>query len=170
MGGVIARWDGRALTLVAQFADDVEQCVLVVADGVADKGFAHPMRGMQAVEGVSHLAATGMFAHQGLEAQDLLHNPVGLLASRLGRGVNSRRVWGRASRKALALLPGEAFGQTGQSEERWCHEQGRDQHEEQNEHGQKVLDYEVRRSGSINMLPPSWRKYGKVIPPTTLKR
>jgi hypothetical protein len=33
-----------------------------------------------------------------------------------------------------------------------------------------VLDYEVRRSGSINMLSPSWRKYGKVIPPTTLKR
>jgi hypothetical protein len=116
----------RRGALVAQFAGDDEQCILVVADGVADKGFAHPMRGVQAVEGVSHLAATGMFAHQGLEAQDFLHNPVGLLSSRLGRGVNSRRVWGRASRKASALLPGEAFGLTGQSEERWCHEQDRD--------------------------------------------
>jgi hypothetical protein len=38
------------------------------------------MRGVQAVEGVSHLAATGMFAHQGLEAQDFLHNPVGFFA------------------------------------------------------------------------------------------
>ena len=102
----------------------------MVADGVADKGFAHPMRGVQAGEGVSHLAATGMFAHQGLEAQGFLHDPVGLLASRLGRGVNSRRVWGRASRKALALLPGQAFAQTGQGEERWCQEQSRDQHEE----------------------------------------
>ena len=120
--------------------------------------------------GVSHLAATGMFAHQGLEAQGFLHDPVGFFAGRWRRAVISSRIWSRASRKALALLPGEAFGQTGQSEERWCHEQGRDQHEEQNEHGQKVLDYEVRRSGSINMLPPSWRKYGKVIPPTTLKR
>jgi hypothetical protein len=30
-----------------------------------------------------------------------------------------------------------------------------DQREEPNEHGQKALDYEVRRSGSINMLSPS---------------
>lgn len=57
----------------------------------------------------------------------------------------------------------------GQSEEHWCHEQKRDQREEPNEHGQKVPDYEVRRSGGINMLWLSWRRYGKVIPPTTLK-
>jgi hypothetical protein len=31
---------------------------------------------MQAVEGVSHLAATGVFAHPDLEAQDFLHNPL----------------------------------------------------------------------------------------------
>jgi hypothetical protein len=130
LGGVIARWDGRALTLVAQFADDVEQCVLVVADGVADKGFAHPIRGVQAVEGVSHLAATGMFAHQGLEAQGFLHDPVGFFAGRWRRAVISSRIWSRAPCKASALLPGEAFAQTGQGEERWCQEQSRDQHEE----------------------------------------
>jgi hypothetical protein len=61
-----------------------------------------------------------------------------------GKGVNRRRVWGGASRKASALLPGEAFGQTGQSEERWRLEQDRDQHEEPNEHGKKVPDYEGR--------------------------
>jgi hypothetical protein len=45
------------------------------------------------------------------------------------------------------LLPGEAFGQTGQSKEHWRHEQSRDQHEEPSEHGQKVLDYEGRSPG-----------------------
>lgn len=39
---------------------------------------------MQAIEGVSHFAATGLLAHQGLEAQDFLDNPVGLLSSRQG--------------------------------------------------------------------------------------
>jgi hypothetical protein len=53
----------RRGALVAQFAGDVEQCILAVPDGVADKGFAHPSRGMQAVEGVSHLAATSALAH-----------------------------------------------------------------------------------------------------------
>ena len=132
---------------VTQFTGDVEQRVLVVADGVADKGFAHPSRGMQAVEGVSHLAATGVLAHQGLEAQDFLHNPVRLLARRWGRGVNSSRIWSGASCEALALLPVEVFRQTGQDDEHWCQEQSRDQHEEPNEHGQKVLDYEGRSPG-----------------------
>jgi hypothetical protein len=71
--------------------------------------------------------------------------------------------------KALTLLPADALGQVGRSEEQGCHEQKSDQREEPNEHGQKVLDYEVRRSGGINMLWLSRRKYGKVIPPTTLE-
>ncbi len=82
----------RSRALVAQLAGNVEQRVLVVADGVADKGFAHPIRGMQAVEGVSHFAATGKFAHQGLEAQDFMHDPVGLLAGQWRRGVNGSRI------------------------------------------------------------------------------
>ena len=159
----------RRGALAAQFAGDVEQRILVVPDGVADKGFAHPRRGMQAVEGVSHLAATGVLAHQGLDAQDFLHNPFGLLAGRWGKGVNSSRVWGGAPCKALAMLSGEALGQKDQGQERWCHEQNRDQHEEPNEHRQKALDYEGRSSGGISMLWLSRGKYGKVIPPTTLE-
>lgn len=102
---------------------------------------------MQAIEGVSHFAATGLLAHQGLEAQDFLDNPVGLLASRLGRGIISSRIRSGASCKALALLPGEVFGMTDQDEEHWRHEQNCDQHEEPNEHGQKALDYEGRSPG-----------------------
>ena len=74
------------------------------------------MWGMQAVEGVSHLAATGMFAHQGPEAQDFLHNAVWFFAGQWGGAINSRRVWNGASCKALALLPAEAPCQMGQSE------------------------------------------------------
>ena len=55
-------------------------------------------------------------------------------------GKNSSRVLGGARCKALALLPAEVLGQMGQDEEHWCHEQSRDQREESNEHGQKVLD------------------------------
>jgi hypothetical protein len=36
-------------------------------------------------------------------------------------------------------------GQMGQDEERWCHQQNGDKHEEPNEHGQKVPDYEGAR-------------------------
>lgn len=36
----------RRRALIAQLAGDVEQRILVVADGVADKRFAHPSRGM----------------------------------------------------------------------------------------------------------------------------
>jgi hypothetical protein len=79
----------RCGALVAQLAGDVEQRILVVSDGVADKGFANPSRRMQAVEGVSHFAATGVLTHQGFEAQDFLHNPVGLLAGRWRRAVGS---------------------------------------------------------------------------------
>ena len=64
----------------------------------------------------------------------------------------SREMLSGASCEALTLLPVEALGQLGQSEEHWSHEQKRDQHEKPNEHGQKVPAYERRRSGSINML------------------
>jgi len=64
----------------------------------------------------------------------------------------SREMLSSASCEALTLLPAEALGQLGQSEEHWSHEQKRDQREEPNEHGQKVPAYEGRRSGSINML------------------
>ncbi len=58
----------RCRALVAQFAGNVEQRVLVVADGVADKGFADSCWRMQPVESVSYFAATDLLAHQGLEA------------------------------------------------------------------------------------------------------
>ncbi len=128
-------------SLVAQFAGNVEQRVLVVADGVADKGFADSCWRMQPVESVSHFAAADLLAHQGLKAQDLPHNPFRLFAGQWGGDVNSSRVRHGASCEALTLLPAEALGQLGQSEEHWCHEQKRDQREEPNEHGQKVLDY-----------------------------
>ena len=136
----------RGGALVAQFAGNVEQRVLVVAEGVADKGLAHPGRGMQAVEGVSHLATTGMPAHQGLEAKHFVHDPVRLFAGQGCRGVNGRWVHNGATDKALAALPVEAFGQMGQGEERGCHEQDGDQHDEPNEHGQEVPDYEGHMS------------------------
>ena len=58
----------RCRALVAQFAGNVEQRVLVVADGVADKGFADSCWRMQPVESVSDFAAPDLLAHQGLEA------------------------------------------------------------------------------------------------------
>lgn len=82
----------RRRAFVAQFAGNAEQCVLVVADGVADEGLADSCWRMQAVESVSHLATTGMFAHQGPEAEHFLHNPVGLLAGQGCRGVNGGRI------------------------------------------------------------------------------
>lgn len=159
----------RRRALVAQLASDDEQRVLVVADGVADKGFAHPSRGMQAVEGVSHLAATSVLAHQGFEAQDFLHNPVRLLARLWGRGVKRCLVRKRPSCKALALLPVEVIGQTSQGEEHWCYEQNRDQHEEPNEHGQKVPDYGGRHLlwsvgpvGTLRLETPPYASVNKV--------
>lgn len=125
--------------LVAQFAGNVEQRVLVVADGVADKGFADSCWRMQPVESVSDFAATDLLAHQGLEAQDLLHNPVRLFARQWVRGVSSD-----ASCEALTLPPGEALVQMGQSEEHWCHVQKSYQRDEPNEHGQKMPDCVVR--------------------------
>lgn len=106
-----------------------------------DKGFADSYWRMQPVESVSHFAATDLLAHQGLEAQDLLHNPVRLFAGQWGRDVNSSRVRSGASCEALPLLLAQAFGQMGQGEEHWCHEQKSDQHEKPNEHGQKVPDH-----------------------------
>lgn len=100
---------------------------------------------MHPVESVSDFAATDLLAHQGLEAYDLLDNPIRLFAGQWGGDVNSGRVRSGALCAALTLLPAEALGQLGQSEEHWSHEQKRDQHEEPNEHGQKVLDYEGRR-------------------------
>lgn len=137
----------RCRALVAQIAGNVEQRVLVVADGVADKGFADSCWRMQPVESVSHFAATDLLAHQCLEVQHFVHDPVRLFAGQWGGDVNSGRVRSGASCKALALLPAEALGQMGQSEEQGSHEQKSDQREEPNEHGQKALDYEGRRSG-----------------------
>jgi hypothetical protein len=131
----------RCRALVAQFAGNVEQQVLVVADGVADKGFADSCWRMQPVESVSDFAATDLLAHQCLEAQHFAHNPVRLFAGQWGWDVNSSRVRRGASCEALTLLPADALGQMGQSEKHWCHEQKRDQREEPNEHGQKSLDY-----------------------------
>lgn len=85
----------------------------MVADGVADKGFADSCWRMQPVESVSHFAATDLLAHQGLEAQDLLHNPVRLFARQWGGVVNSSRVRSGASCEALTLLPAEAPCQMG---------------------------------------------------------
>ena len=106
----------RFRALVAQFAGNVEQRVLVVADGVADKGFADSSWRMQPVESVSHFAATDLLAHQGLEAQHFLLNPVRLFAGQWGGDVNSSRIRSSASCEALTLLPAEAPCQMGQSE------------------------------------------------------
>ncbi len=78
--------------LIAQFAANVDQRVLVVADGVADKGFADSCRRMQPVESVSHFAATDLLAHQGLEAQHFVHDPVRLFAGQECRSVNGSRI------------------------------------------------------------------------------
>lgn len=101
----------------------------MVADGVADKGFADSCWRMQPVESVSHFPAADLLAHQGLEAQHFVHDPVRLFAGHWGGNVNSSRVKSGASCEALKLLPAEALGQMGQSEEHWCHEQDRDQRE-----------------------------------------
>lgn len=95
----------RCRALVAQYAGNVEQRVLVVADGVADKGFADSSWRMQPVESVSHFAATDLLAHQGLEAQDLLHNPVRLFAGQGCRGGNGGRIWSGTTSEALAFFP-----------------------------------------------------------------
>lgn len=94
---------GRAL--IAQFAGNVEQRVLVVADGVADKRFADSCWRMQPVESVSHFPAADLLAHQGLEAQDLLHNPVRLFAGQGCRGGNGGRIWRGTASEALAFFP-----------------------------------------------------------------
>lgn len=87
----------RCRALVAQFAGNVEQRVLVVADGVADKGFADSCWRMQPVESVSHFAATDLLAHQGLEAQHFVHDPVRLFAGQWGSAINSSRFRSGAS-------------------------------------------------------------------------
>ncbi len=150
----------RRGALVAQFAGNVEQRVLVVADGVADKGLADSCWRMQAVEGVSHFATTDMFAHQGFEAQHFVHNPVGLLAGQWRWGVNGSWSHNGASREPLASFPVVSSGQMGQGEERWCHDQNRDQHEEPNEHGQKVPDYEGE---AVCQLKSMMRRLQKVV-------
>jgi len=111
------------LGLVAQLARNVEQRILVDSDGIADKEFAHPCRSMQAVEGVSHFAATSVLAHECLERQDFLHDPVRLLASQGCRDVS--RSWTRsgATCEALVLLPVEGLGQISQGEEGQCPDQ-----------------------------------------------
>lgn len=96
----------RSRELVAQFAGNVEQRVLVVADGVADKGLADSCWRMQPVESVSHFAAADLLAHQCLEAQHFVHDPVRLFAGQWGGDVNSSRVMSGASCEALTLLPG----------------------------------------------------------------
>jgi hypothetical protein len=107
-----------------------------------------------------------MPAHQGLEAQHFVGDPVGLFAGQRRWGVNGSWIRNGASRKSLASLPVVASGQMGQGVERWCHNQNGDQREEPNEHGQKVLDYEGRMSGSWS----GWLRYGKVILETTRVR
>ncbi len=77
----------------------------MVADGVADKGFADSCWRMQPVEGVSHFAATDLLAHQGLEAQHLLHNPVRLFPGQGCRGGNGGRIWSGTTSEALAFFP-----------------------------------------------------------------
>lgn len=61
--------------------------------------------------------AQGQSAHQCREAQHFVHDPVRLFAGQWGGDVNSGRVRGGASCEALTLLPAEALGHVGQSEE-----------------------------------------------------
>lgn len=115
----------------------------MVSDGIADDGFAHPRWGMQAIEGVSHFAAACVLAHECLETQDFLHDPVGFLAGQRCRDVSGRWIRSGATCEALGLFPAEGIGQISQGEEG----QYPDQQQEPNEHGQKGA--EDKRGGLL---------------------